>query len=384
MQEKTPSKTSKSRVVEALEETKKLPAQTQAEVRTGLTVRRTTGGIPVLRLHYAAHPDRNPDTNPEWKQTERKLYTSQASWDREQEVRDEAGGGEQVFADTLITYWNKIVITDPRWRPDPNWRVEGGNDYGKTNPTVIERSYWDHDGTGYFCGEYYQPGMEVWQHAPRMKEMQDIFRMAICYSDPTIFNMNMEQGGGDSRKSAERAKSVAELYDEQGLGIFTPFHGDRSDVSFSERLMMHWANLEENEPTIKIVCRNYSERPQYGLHQWDSPNLIWELMRTRRVKLTAQQMLNRNVSEAIVDKDNHARDAMKYTVMSHPEPTRKPMATRVADRVNELWRTTDPTQAMLQLSKIQQEEREKELGTPTYYGGNIRQQLAAEAAKNRR
>jgi hypothetical protein len=47
-------------------------------------------------------------------------------------------------------------------------------------------------------------------------------------------------------------------------------------------------------------------------------------MRTRRAKLTAQQLLSRNSSEAIIDKDNHARDAMKCVLMSHPEPTSKP------------------------------------------------------------
>jgi hypothetical protein len=36
---------------------------------------------------------------------------------------------------------------------------------------------------------------------------------------------------------------------------------------------------------------------------------------------------------------------------------------------------------MLQLSKIQQEEREKELGQQIYYGNNIRQKLAEEARK---
>ena len=47
----------------------------------------------------------------------RRTYTSQSEWDREQEIIDEAGGGELVFADTLVTYWDKIVITDPAWRP---------------------------------------------------------------------------------------------------------------------------------------------------------------------------------------------------------------------------------------------------------------------------
>ena len=72
--------------------------------------------------------------------------------------------------------------------------------------------------------------------------------------------------------------------------------------------------------------------------------------------------------------------ACKYIVMSHPEPTRKPYQERVEERLNKLWQG-DPTQAMLQLSKIQQEEREKELGQQIYYGNNIRQKLAEEARK---
>ena len=367
------------KMFEALQQTKDLPAQSEVDVRPGVRVRRTTGGIPVVRVHYTAHPDRNLETHPEWKKDERRKYTSQADWDREQEIRDEAGGGELVFADTLVTHWDKIVITDARWRPDPTWRVEGGADYGKTNPTVVERCYFDHDGNGYFCGEYYVPGLEVWQHAPRLKEMQDIFRMDVCHADPSIFSRTMEQTPRPG-EAQQRARSINELYEDQGLSIFSPFHGDRSDVSFAERLLMHWGNLEECEPTIRIVCRNYSERPQPGLHNWDCPNLLWELMRIRRVKLTAQQLLTRNLSEAIVDKDNHAVDSCKYIVMSHPEPTRKPYQERVEERLNKLWQG-DPTQAMLQLSKIQQEEREKELGQQIYYGNNIRQKLAEEARK---
>ena len=102
-----------SKAIRALERTKAAPPQTQVEIMRGLTVRRTKGGIPVIRHHYSADPVRDPDLNPAWKATERKAYTSQAAWDREQEIRDEAGGGELVFADTLVTYWSKIVITDP-------------------------------------------------------------------------------------------------------------------------------------------------------------------------------------------------------------------------------------------------------------------------------
>ena len=350
---------------DALEKTKKMPPQTQTEIRRGVSLRRTRQGIPILKIHYSAHPERDPDLHPEWKAAERKLYTSEASWQREQEVMDEAGGGELVFADTLISYWNKIVITAPEWRPDPNWRVQAGFDHGKTNPTALERCYIDYAGTIYFCGEYYQPGKEIWQHGPVILEMADIGKVEACYADPSIFPMTLQQSQVPG-KPAERAKSYNELYVEQGIRLFTPFVMDRSDVSFAGRLMAHWANLDVREPSVKIVCRNYSQKPQFGLHQWDCPNLLWELMRTRRVKLTSQQLLSRNLAEAIVDKDNHARDAMKYVVMSQPEPQEKTLAQRANEHVRPLIEARDFTSAAIRHQQFLEQQEGPE--RPIYLG----------------
>ncbi len=329
-----------------VKQSKKLKPQTPLEVVRGMTIRRTQGGIVVARVHYSANPLRDPEINPEWKQQERATYSSQAAWDREQEIMDEAGGGELVFADTLINYWDRIVISNPEWRPDPCWRVVAGFDHGKTNPTAFERCYVDHEGVLYFCGEYYMPGLEIWQHVPMLMQMADIRKVSACFADPTIFDLTMQQSQTVGRPQ-ERAKSINDLYVEQGITVFSPFAQDRSDVSFAARVMLHWANLDRREPTLKIVCRNYSEKPQPGLHNWDSPNLLWELMRTRRVKLTAQQSMSRNTSEAIVDKDNHARDAMKYILMSHPEPPVKTKEEIIAEHIKPLVEARDLTSAYI-------------------------------------
>lgn len=348
--------------------------QTAIEVMRGLTLRMTAGGIVVGRLHYSAKPERDPLKHPEWRTAERKTYTSQASWDREQEIVDEAGGGELVFADTLITHAKKIIITDPNWHPDPDWRVEGGFDHGKTNPTALLRAYIDFEGAIIFAGEYYQPGLEIWQHAPQMMKMPDFNRMDPCYGDPTIFPQTLQQSQRPG-EAIQRAKSFAELWEEQGFENLVSFGSDRSDVSFAGRLQMHWADLENREPTVKVVCRipNWDQTPNYGLHKWDCPNLLWELMRARRQKLTAQQLLSRNVSEAIVDKDNHARDAMKYVLMSHPEPTEKTVERRVAERIRAI-RGADPSMAAVQYQKIVQEETTRD--EPTYYGAGARRRIA--------
>jgi hypothetical protein len=335
----------------ALAESKQLAPQTPVKVRRGLEVRRTAGGIPVIRHHYTADPSRDPELNPSWKEAERKTYTSQASWDREQEIRDEAGGGELVLADTLITYWKKIVITDPAWRPDPNWEVEAGFDHGKTNATAFERGYIDYDGVIYLCGEYYMPGKEIFEHAPILRQMADILKVRAAYADPSIFPQVLQQSQLPG-KPAERAKSINELYIEQYIELFSPFMGDRSDVSAAARMMAHWRDLDKREPTLKIVCRNYSERPQPGLHDWDCPNLVWEMMRLRREKLTAQQLLSRNVSEAIVQKDNHAWDASKYLFMSHPEPSYKTAKQLAAEAVRHLIEAGDLNSAVIRTNQM--------------------------------
>ncbi len=108
-----------NRAMEVLASLTGKASQTQSEIMPGLTLRRTSAGILVARVHYSAHPERDPMAHPEWRERERRAYSTQAAWDREQEIIDEAGGGELVFADVLRKYWSKIVIEDPRWMPDP-------------------------------------------------------------------------------------------------------------------------------------------------------------------------------------------------------------------------------------------------------------------------
>lgn len=375
-----------TRAQEIADQLKTLPAQTSLEVVRGLTLRKTAHGVNVARLHYAAHPDRDPQFHPEWKTAERKSYPSQAAWDREQEIVDEAGGGELVFADVLVTHWSLIVIEDPAWRPESDWQVIGGFDHGKTNPTALERAYIDFEGNIIFAGEYYMPGREIWQHAPAIRRMEDFGRMETIQADPTIFHSTSQQAQRPGH-AIERAKSFAELYDEQGVSSLDKFWGDTSDVSFAGRLHQHWANLEQRMPSVRIFCPRgmYTEKPQPGLNHWGCPNLLWELMRARRVKLGAQQLLSRNSSEAIVDKDNHARDAMKYVVMSLPEASRKPFGRRVTERFQAMVEegrrvAVNPdmalTSAVLRYGQIRQEEQEEDDLTSTYYAGNARRRIA--------
>lgn len=363
-------------VAEALQKTRTITPQTRVEIVRGLSLRRTRNGIPIARLHYSADPDRDPEINPGWKKTARLKYSSQVKWDREQEIVDAAGGGQLVFADTLLTHWEKIVITDPRWRPDPGWSVIGGFDHGRTNPTALEKGYVDFEGNILMAGEYYMPGKEVWQNAPEILKMPDVDRFEACWADPSIFDAKTQQEVG------KEARAISELYAEHGMGFLNRFGGNRNDITFAERLLSHWADLENpnREPSLRIVCRNYCERPQPGLHPWDSPNLLWELLQTRRRKLTAVQALTRNISEEILDKNNHGQDCLKYVAMSLPEPSQKSKDRRIQEAVKPYADAGDFTNVHLTAEKLRRQIEIEEDDSPP---GNMRQAMARAARRRR-
>jgi hypothetical protein len=312
-----------------------LPPQTYVEMGPGLSIKRKASGVPVMRIHYDAIPERNSGLHPEWKERERKKYTSRG-WDKEQEIDDGAGGGERLFASLLSAFGDKIIIDDPKWFPNPEWDCCGGFDHGKTNATCLLKAYMDFDGNIYLCGEFYQMKTatwdnNIWQNIPILQQMPDLNRMRWLRADPSIFYDKEAQADGTFA-------SLDSIYRKNGFRRLTTFPTSisREDLTFEERLNDHWANLSERKPTLFIVCRNESDKRQPGLHRYDCPNLLWELRRMRRKELTARQLLERNPTENIVDKNNHAWDSAKYLIMSLPKPTAVPLETQLKELVKDL------------------------------------------------
>jgi hypothetical protein len=255
----------------------------------GLTTRRTSSGIQVVRVHYTADPDRDS----EWAAQERRKYSSQAAWDREQEIVHDAGGGEPVFAEILNRYADKIIIRDPGFQIPPHWTRIGGFDHGKTNPTAALVTAVDCDGTIYCLAEYYQPGLTPHQHMENLRHLPGFLDGHCIYADPSIFYQNQAQADG-------RFISIAEIYVEAGVSNLTD--GQNAELAGIERILEAWRDLDHREPTLKIVCPHDYSRRRFGLFQNGCPNLLWELMRTRREQLTASQLMRRNPTEAIVDR----------------------------------------------------------------------------------
>jgi hypothetical protein len=328
-----------------------------SEVMQGVWERRNNQGIQILRVHYSADPERDPNLNPEWYSRERKKYSSQGVWDREQEIIYEAGGGERLFSHILSKYKHKIVITDPLWRPNPFWRQVGGFDHGKRNPTAGLVVYVDEDGCKYACGEYYMPGLGPRQNAENLRQLPNFYQARTVFADPTIFHETQAQPDGSY-------KSINQLYVEAGL-VNMCAAVENDELTGMERILDHWHNgdLDDKEPTLKIVCRKPYDKRRDGLYPYDCPNLLWELMRTRREELTAQQLMRRNPTEKIVDKDNHQRDSLKYVLLSLPKAAEIPIEHKIAMATRDM----NPMNQYLTAQKMLATERQ--MSKPILTGG---------------
>jgi hypothetical protein len=266
-------------------------------------------------VHYSAHPERGP----EWVAQERAKYTSQSRWDREQEIIHEAGGGERIFAEVFARWEDKILIDlKDGFEASPYWKIYAGFDHGQTNPTAALVARIDHDGVIYITGEYYMPGLSPKEHKPNLRELEGFLEAEEVFADPSIFSSTQAQSEGGF-------KAISLLYAEEGI-VNLGRAPNTAEIAGMGRILNHWANLDQREATLKIVCpREMREiaKPMYGVFNYGCPNLLWELKRARREQLSVGQLAHRNPSERIVDKDNHLRDCLKYIVSALLEPSRQ-------------------------------------------------------------
>jgi len=318
------------------------------ELVKGLIEKRTPQGICVLSCHYSADPDR---AKPEWKEQERRKYTSESKWQSEQEMVFGAGGGERLFADLLIRYGPKILI-DPEtsgFRPSPDWNYFGGFDSGKANPTAALIGCADFDGNIYILREYYLPGLSPKEHVPYLKQLNGFIGTQV-FADPTIFYENQAQNDGTF-------KAIASLFAEEGIDNLGSAP-ERNELLGMERILEHWMNLDRCEPTLRIVCPKIFQdiaKPRYGVHNEGCPNLLWELRRARRAELLPTQLTSRNPTEKIIDKDNHLRDCLKYMLLACPAPAQKSWKQKAQEAVAPLAAQHDLTSSLIRYLQIKAE-----------------------------
>ena len=341
----------------------------------GLTKTRLRNDATAFRVHYSAHPDRGP----EWVTQERPKY-SPSRWDREQEIVYEAGAGERIFADVLSKWAHKILI-DPGesgFKAPPTWKRISGFDHGKANPTAALVAAMDCDGVLYILSEYYQPNLSPRQHRPNLQQLIG-FMESEALADPSIFYKTHAQSDGSF-------KAINDLYVQEGICNLNQAP-DNSEITGMERILDHWLDLDNREPTLKIVCpRDLRDldKPQYGVHNEGCPNLLWELRRARREESSQGKLINANPSERIVDKDNHLRDCLKYLVLSFQEPTRQTPEMKANKAIKDIP-LSDPTSRMIRWQDAYLAAKEAETAPMVPMGRRGMYNLARyNAQKNRR
>lgn len=292
--------------------TEKEDAEPEVPVLRGVSTWRNKNGVLVIRIHYTAIPERDPLISDAWMKRERKNYSSQASWDREQEIIATAGGGDLVLANVLEQRRGVILIDNPDYRPNPNSAFHGCLDYGKRNPTAFLIAAIDEDGDWVFLSEHYRSGLSASEHSGIMLGMTYYDAVETICADSAIFSDRQEQAEGGYR-------NISELFQKAGITKLRPSPKPKgADLEHAEWLLEQW---RQPAPRVKIcIPRGMNwERKREGTYNFGCPNFLWELSRVRRMELTAVQLMTSNPTEKLVQKDNHAFDASKYLRLSEPQ-----------------------------------------------------------------
>jgi hypothetical protein len=283
--------------------------------KKALTLRVTSGNLTVCRLHYAADETKNPANSAgrRWLPGALAGYQNGLSdprWLKEMEIQYGAGGGQKVFPDWQKWLRNSNIFIDGGIDLT-NAKLYGSYDHGYASPACyLVHAVWPGDKRATIW-EFYDEQVEVPMIAQIIKGHDAVSSktgkkykgnpyagreiMKIC--DPEIMRDNQVMARGPN-------KSVAYLFRQNGVNFVPGLKGDDGTVA-------SW--LTGNlwlDPML----------PGYQIHRC-CKNLIWELSMLQRVAHSPHVSKYKNQPEQLVDKDNHAWDALKYWLRKFPVGT---------------------------------------------------------------
>ena len=284
----------------------------------GISERLTSGGIPVLRLHYSADPEKRPGTpaGDAWLAQASQGYAGGINaprWRKEMEIDYGA-----LMGTMLLPQWagwstnGRIVI--PPFDPvgytlygsyDHGWRHPGCYLVHGVNPDGELITLWELWGshipyqawaraiqgervTVPGCGSSCHPSAREFPGNPYAGREQ--YRIA----DPSIW-------AEDKPQQDNTMKSTGKLFRMAGVAFIPGVQG--GDTTITEWLMSHyWKDPMAPLYRITTAC----------------PKLIWELGRQRHKDFSDAVAKNKMQPEELVDKDNDAFDALKYWLIRFP------------------------------------------------------------------
>ena len=275
----------------------------------------TPSGMPVLECHYAADPEKRPETaeGQAWMAKAAKKYiggVNSPDWQREMEINYHASGGSLVFpeaADPRSKIWHRpLTFRDVR---DMGLKLYAGYDFGARSPSAWILWGQSPEGKWYAIDEIYEPCINYVDHCQKIKTnrymVSNLVNQTVC--DPQMCAENQMRPSGKA--------SMLELFREQGVHM-TP--GRKGADMMLVQLIRHWWRDPEN-PEL-FICENC----------W---NLKREIQGLKWHIYTGAVARTKNLPEKIMDKNNHGFDASAYLHDTRP----KPPAVMEARRHGKTW-----------------------------------------------
>ena len=269
-------------------------------IQTGLSVE----GCRVVRIHYSADRAKDPDSveGKAWMDRELQGYrgVTDPRWQKEMEVDFDAQGGQLLFPYLLDNQDTLFIVP----YAVQGTRLIAGLDYGVRNPSAFEVLSIDSDGEIHVLWEYYE-------EPKKSGESDDAFRARkghknLCagikscpyydenleiYADPSMWNKSQES------MDSKGLMSIADLFKTEGVELTRGQRG--RDFACYEHIDKNlWFDPKNPLLTISKEC----------------PWLWYELQKLRFAEYSAGTQVNQNLQEKIVDRDNHAFDAIKYAI----------------------------------------------------------------------
>lgn len=283
----------------------------------GFTARITSTGIAVRRVHYSADSRKRPGTieGDAWVKEESRAYPlgmDDPRWQKEMEIKYGALGGSFLFPRWDLWKTTAQIIIPPF---DPvGYSLYASYDHGYNSPSAFLVHGINQDGIITTLWEFYADHVPAHAIAEiirgRNTRLEDgrwflgnpfAGREGYIIADPSIWAEDNPQHNGPN-------KSTAAIFRDCGVSMIEGERG--ADITVANWLTGHfWKNVQT--PLYRITS--------------NCTKLIWELGHLRHKEFSATVAMGRNNPEDLVDKDNHAWDALKYFLRRFP-PTPKEKA----------------------------------------------------------
>lgn len=302
----------------------------------------------VVRIHYTADPVKR---DPRWIV---EATAGMPPYQVEMEYEINFGASSGLPAIPIFDQRRMEIVIQPFDIPE-HWPRFDFADYGTTNPYCCLFGAVGPDKELYVYWEYYAPG-PLGMHLAVIKAQPDFkaSRQEAYILDRSCWAQTQQASSTVDGQTLHSMRSVADLHQDEGVYPI-PAHvvGDTVKVNAFYREWGTPVLNEEGKPVVGDDGKIVMTRPRVFIFS-TCVNLIRELpgIKWAQKKLSAELS---NDPERLVDRDNHAFDALSYGILYHRQGASVAKKATVSVR----W---DQAQKLAQLAKMAADEERVDRG----------------------